>query len=70
MARMIVDFKELDNTLSIVSTGQSGQVNDAHFQDQLSLFARSYYHPNLFDMHKIRQAGWSCLMVNPEVDNE
>jgi len=66
VARMIVDLNELDNTLSILSTGQSGQMNDVHYQDQVSLFTRGYYHPNLFDLDKIKKTGWPCFIGIPE----
>jgi len=66
MARMIVDLDRPDNTLSILSTGQSGQILDVHYQDQIPLFSRNYYHPNLFDANRIRNAGWLKLTVTPE----
>jgi acyl-homoserine lactone acylase PvdQ len=66
MARMIVDLDRLDNTLSIISTGQSGQILDLHYQDQIPLFSRNYYHPNLFNRERIRNAGWLKLIVNPK----
>ncbi|MBN2102488.1 penicillin acylase family protein [bacterium] len=65
VARMIVDLNDLDNTISIISTGQSGQMNDTHYQDQIPLFTRGYYHPNLFTLDKIKRAGWSLFIATP-----
>ena len=65
-ARLVMDVRQPDRTLSVLSTGQSGQMLDSHYQDQIPLYTTGYYHPNLFDIEKIRQAGWLKLTVRPE----
>jgi acyl-homoserine lactone acylase PvdQ len=65
-ARLVMDVRNPDRTLSVLSTGQSGQMVDSHYQDQIPLYTTGYYHPNLFDIKKIREAGWLKLMVRPE----
>jgi acyl-homoserine lactone acylase PvdQ len=65
-ARLVMDVRNPDRTLSVLSTGQSGQMIDSHYQDQIPLYTTGYYHPNLFDIKKIKEAGWLKLMVRPE----
>ncbi len=64
--RIIVDFSDLNNTLSVLPTGQSGQPMDRHYNDQAQLFIHNLYHPNLMDTTRIVHAGWECLKMKPE----
>ncbi|MBN1781576.1 penicillin acylase family protein [bacterium] len=64
-ARLIVDMNQLDNSVSILAAGQSGQIVDAHYMDQIPLYTKKYYHPNLFSVDRIRDAGWDRVDAGP-----
>ena len=69
-ARMIVDLSNLDNSISVIPTGQSGQPLDEHYRDQLHLYMGNLYHPNLTDTLRIRQSGWNLLRLRPTTTEE
>lgn len=64
--RIIIDLSDLNNTISVLPTGQSGQPMDGHYSDQTQLFIQNLYHPNLMDTTRIAHAGWECLKMKPE----
>ena len=64
-ARVIYDLNNWNNTVSINSTGQSGQALDPHYRDQVQLFINNLYHPNMADTSKIRISGWDRLDLLP-----
>ena len=66
-ARMIVDLSNLDNSISVIPTGQSGQPLDQHYRDQLQLYLGNLYHPNLVDTTKIVRSGWKHLKLKPGI---
>lgn len=43
--RLIVDLSDLDKSLSVITSGQSGHFMSSHYQDQISLYLNSLYHP-------------------------
>ncbi|TFG23985.1 MAG: penicillin acylase family protein [Promethearchaeota archaeon] len=46
--RMIIDFSDLQNCLSVIPSGQRGYSNSKHYDDQLELFLDGEYHPQYF----------------------
>lgn len=64
--RMLVDLKNPDYSVTILSTGQSGQALDGHYRDQLPLFLTNCYHPALWDSLKITRSGWKKLILKPK----
>ena len=64
-ARMILDLHNWDNSVSVNSTGQSGQPLDPHYRDQVPLYISNLYHPNLADTSKIIRSGWDQLKLSP-----
>ncbi|MFW9924443.1 MAG: penicillin acylase family protein [Candidatus Thorarchaeota archaeon] len=46
--RMIIDFSNLNNSLSIIPSGQRGISNSKHYTDQLELYLEGKYHPQYF----------------------
>lgn len=69
-ACMIVDLSNLNNSISVIPTGQSGQPLDEHYRDQLHLYMGNLYHPNLTDTLRIRQSGWNLLRLQPTPTEE
>jgi penicillin G amidase len=65
-ARLIVDLSGFDRSVSVISTGQSGQYMDVHYRDQMQLFVGDDYRPDLWDRDKIERSGGSTLILEPE----
>jgi len=63
-ARSIYDLNNWDNSVSVTSTGQSGQPLDSHYRDQVQLYIGNLYHPNLADTAKILRSGWDQLILH------
>lgn len=62
-ARLIVDLSDFDRSVSCLSTGQSGQVMDLHYRDQMSLFTAGSFRQDLWDKDKIERLGGSVLVM-------
>jgi len=53
--RLIVDFADMDHSLHVLPTGESGQLGSPHYKDQISLYLSGQYHsawPNRQDAEK------------------
>lgn len=46
--RMIVDFSDLQNSLSVIPSGQRAIAHSKHYSDQLELFLEGKYHKQYF----------------------
>lgn len=69
-ARMIVDLSRLENSISVLPTGQSGQPMDLHYRDQAPLYVANLYHPNMMDTVRIVRSGWAMLTMEPGENHE
>jgi penicillin amidase len=63
--RMIVDLNNLDNSLSINTTGQSGHAYHPHYIDMADLWRKIYYHPMPWDPRRIQSQAESLLILSP-----
>ena len=63
--RQIVDLSDLGNSLSVHTTGQSGQPGSRHFADLIALWRRVEYHPMLFDREAILAQSEGTLTLMP-----
>ncbi|MFW6099502.1 MAG: penicillin acylase family protein, partial [Thermodesulfobacteriota bacterium] len=43
--RLIVDLSDMNGSLHVLPTGQSGQLRSPHYRDQLPLYLSGRYHP-------------------------
>jgi penicillin amidase len=50
--RMIVDLADLDNSMSALGPGTSGDPKSPHYQDQVPLWMDGSYHPKYFSREK------------------
>jgi len=64
--RFIVDLADIDNAISINSTGQSGDPFSERYSDQIENWAKVNYHPMLFDVECIEKNKWKELILNPD----
>jgi len=63
--RQIIDLGNLGNSLSVHTTGQSGQPRSRHFADMIGLWRSVDYHPMLFDREAILAQSEGTLTLKP-----
>ena len=63
--RMIVDLSDLQNSLSIHLTGQSGHPGSPHYTDMTDLWRMIQYHPMLWDRDAIEAGAEGHLVLVP-----
>jgi penicillin amidase len=63
--RMIVDLANLNNSLSVFTTGQSGHAYHPHYIDMADLWRNIQYHPMLWDREQVEAAAEGHLQLVP-----
>ncbi|MCB8951060.1 MAG: penicillin acylase family protein [Ardenticatenales bacterium] len=63
--RMIVDLSNLDDSLSVIPTGQSGHPYNKHYDDEIALWLNGQYHPMRFSEEAVQQAVQDHLVLQP-----
>ncbi len=63
--RQIVDLSDLSKSVSMHSTGQSGQPASDHYRDFVEPWAKVEYHPMLFDKETIERQAAKVLRLAP-----
>ena len=63
--RMIVDLGNLDNSLTIDTTGQSGHPSSPHYDDMIDAWRTTQYHPMLWSRDKVEAATAERLILSP-----
>ena len=64
--RLIVDLGDLENSLSIHTTGQSGHVFHRHREDFISMWQNVKYHPMLFGREAVEAEAKATLILRPK----
>jgi penicillin amidase len=64
--RQIVDLSDLGNSLSIHTTGQSGQAFHPHREDFIPLWQDVEYHPMLFSREAVEAKAETTLTLTPQ----
>lgn len=67
--RMIVDLTDLDQTMTVITTGQSGHPFSPHFDTEIELWRTIRYHPLLWSRAQIDAATKNRLMLAPAAGN-
>jgi len=60
--RRIIDFSDIDNSLSILPTGQSGNPLSRHYDDQAELYVHGKFRKMLLDPDEIKATSKSLLI--------
>ncbi len=63
--RQIVDLSNLANSMTVHTTGQSGQLFHPHREDFISLWQNVEYHPMLFDREAVEANAEATLTLTP-----
>lgn len=64
--RLIVDLSDLDKSLAVITSGESGHFLSPHYRDQISLYLNSLYHPWVFSEAAVSRAGKRIERLVPE----
>ena len=64
--RMIVDFSNMNNSLHVLPTGESGQLGSAHYKDQVDLYLSGNYHPAWRERSDIEKHATGTLLLIPK----
>jgi penicillin amidase len=63
--RMIVDLSDLQNSLIIHTTGQSGHAFHPHYDDMIELWRKIQYHPMLWQQSTVQASTSTHLTLTP-----
>ncbi len=63
--RMIVDVSNFDNSVTMDTTGQSGNPGSPHYDDMIENWRTIQYHPMLWSRAKVEAATAARLVLNP-----
>ncbi len=63
--RMIVDLSDLDASLAIHPTGQSGHPGHKHYDDMIDLWLNGEYHPMHFTQEAVEAGSGDILLLKP-----
>ncbi|MEL6275191.1 MAG: penicillin acylase family protein, partial [Bacteroidota bacterium] len=64
--RRIVDFSDLDHSISVLPSGQSGNVMSPHYDDQAQLFADGKFRLQKMNAEEIKGEGSRLLVMEPK----
>lgn len=63
--RQIVDLADIQHTLSVITSGQSGQVLSEHYSDQTQLWLDGDYHTMTLDSLEVVNSAVDHLVLFP-----
>ena len=63
--RIILDFADVDGSVSVLPTGNSGNRFSSHYADQRKLYTDGKYRPQLMDNSEIEKKSKSKLVLTP-----
>jgi penicillin amidase len=64
--RIIIDFADIENSVSVNPTGQSGCLLSAHYADQTELFNTGKFRKQMMNLKEIRETQKGTLILRPE----
>ena len=63
--RRVIDFSDVENGMSILPTGQSGNPFSEHYKDQAEMYNRGAYRKMMLNKEEIRATSKSLLIFEP-----
>lgn len=63
--RIIIDFADLENSISVLPTGQSGNITSKHYDDQATLFNQGKFRKQMMNKEEILQTSSNHLHLFP-----
>jgi penicillin amidase len=63
--RMVVDLSDLDSSVTVHTTGQSGHAYNTHYDDMAPLWSIVSYYQMLYDPKRVRKAAEAQLILAP-----
>lgn len=63
--RRIIDFSDVENSISILPTGQSGNPFSAHYEDQAEMFVNGEFRKMMMNKAEIFETSASKLVLTP-----
>jgi penicillin amidase len=63
--RMIVDLGNLNNSLTVHTTGESGHAYNPHYIDMADMWRNIQYYPMLWDEQAVTAAAKAHLVLQP-----
>ena len=66
-ARLIVDFSNINNSLHVLPTGESGHLKSPHYRDQIDLYLNGGYHPAWTDRTALENHKEKTLILKPKL---
>ncbi len=63
--RRVIDFSDVENSMSILPTGQSGNPFSRHYEDQAEMFVNGEFRKMLMNEKEIKEASKSLLRFTP-----
>lgn len=61
--RILIDFADLENSLSVLPTGNSGNVMSPHYKDQAALFLNGQYRKQMMNRNEIIEQSSHLLLL-------
>ncbi|QXP52905.1 penicillin acylase family protein [Cellulophaga sp. HaHa_2_1] len=66
--RRIIDFSDVENSISILPTGQSGNILSNHYQDQAKMYVNGEFRKMMMNKEAIKSSAESVLIFKPLED--
>ena len=66
--RIIIDFASVEDAISVLPTGQSGNLFSPWYQDQADMYARGEYRPMLMNLEAIKANHHSKLLLKKKAN--
>lgn len=63
--RRVIDFSDVEHSMSILPTGQSGNVFSKHYQDQAKMYVEGKFRPMLLNKQEIEADSKNVLILEP-----
>ena len=63
--RRVIDFSDVENSISILPTGQSGNPFSEHYEDQAEMFVNGEFRKMLLNEKEIKETSKSLLTFSP-----